>query len=273
MSEACAIRRLGNEKRWKLTAVVRYFALLVGLVMMAAAQTAGARMTLDEAIELSEAPADERQAKHYLGMDPNGVMFNVFVIESIAGEPAFANEMRVGEREAVLQFENMMRMQYPDTGTAGIIGGELDQRYVGMYRRVAWLLANDRLVAARLVWSSVVRMKLQDDKAGRPVGLNFLRFNNFMTHMLRESNADTDSSLQARALSAKAISLADEIKNGYHKRYAKWALTGIVFDDPLAYEAGMRLLDREAVDQADAGKIKEAFALYSGHRFLSGALR
>lgn len=204
------------------------------------------------------------QAQISVGSEPreDNPWFSYYVIDKASRHSLeLKNKLLVSEADAVKKIDASLAFAYPQTAALrprGIIASETDKRYAMIYRKMAHLAANDQIVSAQILFYSAVRLKLQEQASGKPLDLVYLSLHQFIYNAICvDMNERGEHEQEAcRMVQNLAIRAQTEIKNPRLQQYLNWVALGLSFNDMIAYQAGVSLLDHEQPSRSDKDAIK-----------------
>lgn len=199
-----------------------------------------------------------------LGIEPteDSPWFSYYVIEKIAkSQKEVSKSFILKEEDAVKKIDVSLAYAYPKLvglRPAGIIAGERDKRYAMIYKKMAFYAANDQVVSAQILFYTAVRLKQAEHIKGAELDLPFLTLHHFIYNAICVDTAHDSGGDQTtcKMVQAAAERGQNELRNEKLKQYLNWAALGLGFDDRIAYESGVFLMDKENPSRQEKDTIK-----------------
>lgn len=188
--------------------------------------------------------------------------FSYFMIEkALKTHPELKQKFTLSEDEAVKKIDSSLSFAYPKLNQlrpAGVIAGERDKRYTMIYRKMAWYVANDQVVAAQILFYSAVRLKQQELARGKELDLPYLSLHQFLYNALCvDFSADGEhEQIVCKQIQQVAYRAQAELRNQRLQQYLNWVALGLGFNDMIAYQAGVAMLDKESPGRNEKDIIK-----------------
>jgi len=204
------------------------------------------------------------QAQSGLGVEPaeDSPWFSFYMIEkSTKNQTELSTKFPVKEADAIKKIDTSLAYAYPKLAVLrprGIIATEPDKRYAMIYKKMAWYVANDQVVSAQILFYTAVRLKMADQDKGTPLDLPYLTLHHFVYNSIcvdTMHNSDYDKKV-CEAVQTAATRAQGELRNEKLRQYLNWATLGLGFDDKIAYEAGVSLMERENPTRNEKDTIK-----------------
>ncbi|MFZ6733219.1 hypothetical protein ACO0LG_14930 [Undibacterium sp. Ji42W] len=204
------------------------------------------------------------QAQTTLGSEPaeDNPWFSFYMIEKSAKNQAEVSKtFSLKEPDAVKKIDTSLAYAYPKLAVlrpGGIIATEPDKRYAMIYRKMAWYAANDQVVSAQILFYTAVRLKMADQNKGVALDLPYLTLHHFIYNSIcvdTMHNSEYDKTV-CKAVQTAATRAQGELRNEKLRQYLNWATLGLGFDDKIAYEAGVSLMERENPTRNEKDTIK-----------------
>ncbi len=204
------------------------------------------------------------QAQTSLGSEPaeDSPWFSFYMIEKSAKNQADVNKIfSMKEADAVKKIDTSLSYAYPKLAVlrpAGIIASEPDKRYAMIYKKMAWYAANDQVVSAQILFYTAVRLKQADQNKGVTLDLPYLTLHHFIYNSICVDTSHDSEYDQAvcKTVQTAASRAQSELRNEKIRQYLNWAALGLGFDDKIAYEAGVFLMERENPTRNEKDTIK-----------------
>lgn len=204
------------------------------------------------------------RAQVSVGSEPteDSPWFSFYVIEKTAKQQVEINQkFPMKEADAVKKIDTSLAYAYPKLAVlrpGGIIAGEQDKRFAMIYKKMAWYAANDQVVSAQILFYTAVRLKQADQNKGVVLDLPYLTLHHFIYNSLcvdtsHDSEYDQTVCKTVQTVAARAQS---ELRNEKLRQYLNWAALGLGFEDKIAYEAGVFLMERESPTRNEKDTIK-----------------
>lgn len=199
-----------------------------------------------------------------IGQEPgeDNPWFSYYIIDKIAkSQPEAERKSQLKEAEAVKKIDTSLAYAYPKLAglrPQGVIAGERDKRYAMIYRKMALFAANDQVVSAQILFYTAVRLKQADQARGVALDLPYLGLHHFLYNSLCVDSIHdgADDQVVCRLIHASADRAQSELKNDKLKQYINWAALGLGFDDKVAYESGVFLMEKENPSRQEKDIIK-----------------
>ncbi|MDP1977814.1 MAG: hypothetical protein WA071_25455 [Undibacterium umbellatum] len=188
--------------------------------------------------------------------------FSLYVIEKTAKQQAEINKkFLVKEADAVKKIDTSLAYAYPKLAVlrpGGIIAGEPDKRFAMIYRKMAWYAANDQVVSAQILFYTAVRLKQTEQNKGVVLDLPYLTLHHFIYNSLcvdisQDGEYEQPACKTVQTVASRAQA---ELRNEKLRQYLNWAALGLGFEDKIAYEAGVFLMERENPTRNEKDTIK-----------------
>lgn len=204
------------------------------------------------------------QAQTSTGSEPteDNPWFSFYVIEKAAKNQAEVNKkFPMKELDAVKKIDTSLAYAYPKLAVlrpGGIIATEPDKRYAMIYKKMAWYAANDQVVSAQILFYSAVRLKQADQNKGVALDLPYLTLHHFIYNSICVDTSHDSEYDQAvcKTVQTAATRAQGELRNEKLRQYLNWAALGLGFEDKIAYEAGLFLMERENPTRIEKDTIK-----------------
>ncbi len=188
--------------------------------------------------------------------------FSYYVIEKASQQSAtLKSKMLLSEADAVKKIDTSLAFAYPKMAVLrpkGIIASEPDKRYAMIYRKMAWYAANDQIVSAQILFYTAVRLKLAQQASGKEMDLAYLTLHQFIYNAICVdfSESGEHEHEACRRVQTIAQRAQTELKSQRLRQYLNWVALGLSFDDVIAYQAGVSLLDQEQPSRSEKDAIK-----------------
>ncbi|MFZ6677491.1 hypothetical protein [Undibacterium sp. Tian12W] len=204
------------------------------------------------------------QAQTTLGSEPaeDNPWFSFYMIEKSAKNQAEVSKtFSLKEPDAVKKIDTSLAYAYPKLAVmrpGGIIATEPDKRYAMIYRKMAWYAANGQVVSAQILFYTAVRLKMADQNKGVTLDLPYLTLHHFIYNSIcvdTMHNSEYDKTV-CKEVQTAATRAQGELRNEKLRQYLNWATLGLGFDDKIAYEAGVSLMERENPTRNEKDTIK-----------------
>ena len=188
--------------------------------------------------------------------------FSFYVIEKTTKNQTEINKkLLMKEPDAVKKIDTSLAYAYPKLAVlrpGGIIASEPDKRYAMIYKKMAWYAANDQVISAQILFYTAVRLKQADQNKGVVLDLAYLTLHHFIYNSicvdtLHDSEYDQSVCKTVQTAAARA---QGELRNEKLRQYLNWAALGLGFEDKIAYEAGVFLMERESPTRSEKDTIK-----------------
>ena len=204
------------------------------------------------------------RAQVSVGSEPteDSPWFSFYVIDKTAKLHTEVNKkFLLKEADAVKKIDTSLAYAYPKLAVlrpGGIIAGEQDKRFAMIYKKMAWYAANDQVVSAQILFYTAVRLKLAEQNKGVALDLPYLTLHHFIYNSLCVDISDEGEYDQpvCKAVQTVATRAQGELRNEKLRQYLNWAALGLGFEDKIAYEAGVFLMERENPTRNEKDTIK-----------------